>query len=373
MSTHRTIILQRTIAHYRVPVFEKLYERYGWIVVTSSGPPADYLSTFDSDAPWLKRFPFKFRDPNNAHACTIPVGDILRDLKPKSVITEFSLNMNSTYDLLMRRRFGGGPKLVFWTHGYNASRTFIGPKDIALQYLAKALLSRADACVCYSAEGIEHLSSWMRRDRLFRARNTQDISEPMRLYETLRTKATNDGKTMLTVGRLTKTKRMDLLVEAYRAALHEMPRLKLKIIGDGPERSSLEAAAADLPGVTFLGQIYEEAELAKHFLSADLFIYAGKVGLAANHALAYGLPVMIFEPPKRGPFHAPEHIYVVDGQTGIRVNPPTKASMTEAICRYFSRDNPRAHFEPMILDYVRENIVLDRMIEDFAALHDFLR
>ncbi|MBQ7667276.1 MAG: glycosyltransferase family 4 protein [Kiritimatiellae bacterium] len=64
----------------------------------------------------------------------------------------------------------------------------------------------------------------------------------------------------LYLGRLSPEKGPDVLVEAWRilCAMPDSPvpeKAQLDIVGDGPERERLESAAADLPGMRFLGAI----------------------------------------------------------------------------------------------------------------------
>ena len=67
------------------------------------------------------------------------------------------------------------------------------------------------------------------------------------------------------------------LVESFLAFRRDFPDAVLKIIGDGPERPKIEAAAGDQLGrsVVLLGASYDEAATARHLLAADLFVMAG--------------------------------------------------------------------------------------------------
>jgi hypothetical protein len=35
------IIIQRVITHYRLPVFERLWREFGWVVATAEAPPGN--------------------------------------------------------------------------------------------------------------------------------------------------------------------------------------------------------------------------------------------------------------------------------------------------------------------------------------------
>ncbi len=94
---------------------------------------------------------------------------------------------------------------------------------------------------------------------------------------------------MLYVGRLSFEKRLGDL----RAVLEQVPGTRLALVGDGPERASLEAHFTGLP-VTFSGYLTGES-LAAAYASADLFVFPSALetfGLAATEAMASGLPVV---------------------------------------------------------------------------------
>ncbi len=95
---------------------------------------------------------------------------------------------------------------------------------------------------------------------------------------------------ILFVGRLQARKRIDSLLHAC-ALLDSKPRLV--IVGDGPERQSLESLAKEVyPQAEFVGARHG-AELKPYFTEADLFVLPGTGGLAIQEAMSYGLPVIV--------------------------------------------------------------------------------
>ncbi|MEZ4503365.1 MAG: glycosyltransferase [Dehalococcoidia bacterium] len=92
---------------------------------------------------------------------------------------------------------------------------------------------------------------------------------------------------LLAIGELVRYKRFDLAIEAARRA-----RRPLVIVGDGPERASLEALAGDAE-VRFAGRV-TDAQLETLMGGASALLHPGveDFGIVMVEALAAGLPVI---------------------------------------------------------------------------------
>ncbi len=95
------------------------------------------------------------------------------------------------------------------------------------------------------------------------------------------------GEEYVAVSRLVGYKRVDLLVEAFRS----LPGRRLVVIGEGPERAKLAAAAG--PNVEFAGRLAPEA-LRQRLRRARAFLFAAieDYGIAPIEAMACGTPVI---------------------------------------------------------------------------------
>lgn len=141
------------------------------------------------------------------------------------------------------------------------------------------------------------------------------LYSPLRRSTALRASwgAHGDEPVLLHVGRLAPEKNVLLALQAHAALASHRPGLKMVVVGDGPERRSLEQR---FPQVRFTGQLRGEA-LARHYASADLFLFPSQSETFGNvtlEAMASGLAVLAFDMAA-----AAEHIR--DGDNGLVVPP----------------------------------------------------
>ena len=105
------------------------------------------------------------------------------------------------------------------------------------------------------------------------------------------------GGGVVTVGRLTPFKRLDLLIDAMAALKARGRSVRLTIVGDGTERAALEQRARDrgiAPTTVFVGTVAPD-QVAATIAHADLFAFPAEnegLGLAAAEALMLGIPVV---------------------------------------------------------------------------------
>lgn len=134
----------------------------------------------------------------------------------------------------------------------------------------------------------------------------------------------------LSFGALTPYKNIGLLLESFRAR----PDRTLWVVGEGPERSRLEAMAG--PNVRFLGAVPWH-ELHHLVLRARALIVPGEedFGLVPPEVMAHGTPVIAYG--KGGVLET-----VIDGDpdpsqgTGLFFSEPTVESLLDAIRRFES-------------------------------------
>jgi glycosyltransferase involved in cell wall biosynthesis len=129
---------------------------------------------------------------------------------------------------------------------------------------------------------------------------------------------------LLSVGRISNEKRIDILLETFRRVRADLPGVRLVVVGDGPARESLQEGAPG--GATFLGELRGDA-LADLYASADIFCFPSTTdtfGQVLLEAGASGLPVIA-----AAAGGAPE--LVAHGSTGLLVPPDDVGAFRDAI------------------------------------------
>jgi glycosyltransferase involved in cell wall biosynthesis len=132
-----------------------------------------------------------------------------------------------------------------------------------------------------------------------------------------------DAPLVLYVGRLSREKNLDQLLEPLRRL--QGYGVRLALVGSGPGRAELEAMFAGTPTV-FTGYLGGE-ELAAAYASADVFAFPSTtetLGLVALESMASGVPVV-------GADAGGIPFAVTDGRTGFLVTPGDVEGWTERL------------------------------------------
>src|SRR5690554_1613177 len=114
------------------------------------------------------------------------------------------------------------------------------------------------------------------------------------------------------VGRIAAEKNLDLAVRAFRELQAHRPLARMVWVGDGPQRAALER---DNPDFIFCGT-RRGRDLARHFASADLFLFPSRSETFGNvtlESMASGIATVAFDSGA-----AREHL--VDGVHGARTS-----------------------------------------------------
>jgi glycosyltransferase involved in cell wall biosynthesis len=152
---------------------------------------------------------------------------------------------------------------------------------------------------------------------------------------------TDGQRVILTVARMLSSERYkghDVILQALPSVLLRVPNLTYVIVGEGDDRSRIEALADSLglrPHVIFTGHV-SDSELVALYHRSEIFALPARTVLADQEAKGEGfgivfLEAMAFGKPVIGPnFGAPTE-FIRDGENGLLVDPDSVTSVAEAL------------------------------------------
>ena len=173
-------------------------------------------------------------------------------------------------------------------------------------------------------------------------------------------------KIILNLGRLHKTKGLDLLAKAFAGLSRELDNVKLVIVGpDDGYLPMLKGLIKELKleeKVVFTGPLYGEEKL-EAYVDADVFVNPRAdepFGLVVLEACACGTPVICSE--------GCGIAGILDGQAGLVV-PYDKDQLQRAILRILSDDKLREWFGERGKSLVREQFNWDKIVEQVETVY----
>lgn len=149
-------------------------------------------------------------------------------------------------------------------------------------------------------------------------------------------------KRVLVVGRMDAAERYkghEWLIDAWPAIVAAAPSAELLIVGDGDDRPRLQAHARSSPAaalIRFTGFV-DEVQLAQQYADAAVFAMPSRgegFGLVYLEAMSHGLPCIGTRDDAAGEV-------IVDGETGLLVEPARPDSLVEAIRALLSDEDLR--------------------------------
>lgn len=245
--------------------------------------------------------------------------------------------------LLFKRIFFPKKWVCLWTHGYYGKESWIEKN-----FFKKPLLKMADRLLLYG----NYAHDLMLKDnfnslKLLTIHNSLAYSEQSNLRKAIKPSNIyldhfdNCNPVIIFLGRLTKVKKLDMILDAVANLKSRGENYNVTFIGDGSERESLELRANSLgikAQVWFYGACYDEKINAEMVYNADVCVAPGNVGLTAIHTMMFGCPVITHND---FPWQMPEFEAIHEGKTGSFFERDNIDSLIETISRWFETRGDR--------------------------------
>lgn len=239
---------------------------------------------------------------------------------------------------ILARLFYPRKKVYFWSHGWYGKETSIE------KFVKKMLFHLPNSGIfLYGnyARGLM-IKEGFDASRLFTIHNSLAYDKQLEIRNRLSYSDIyyqhfgNTNRNIIFIGRLTKVKRIDLLLRALAKLKKQGYDYNLTIVGDGVEKESLQLLVSKLciqKSVWFYGACYDENENARLIYNADLCVSPGNVGLTAMHVMIFGCPVVTHN---NFPYQMPEFEAIHQGKTGDFFEYGNINSMSDCIRNWFS-------------------------------------
>lgn len=167
------------------------------------------------------------------------------------------------------------------------------------------------------------------------------------------------------IGTLRPVKNFTGLVRAFSTTVERLPRARLLIVGDGPERGALEELISGLGLGDVARLVGPRSDIPELLAVMDVFALASLsegMSLAVLEALGAGVPVVATRVGGN-----PE--IVLDGECGILVEPSDETGLSEALVELLGDDDRRRQMGVAGRSSVASSYSLDAMTELYEDLY----
>lgn len=235
-----------------------------------------------------------------------------------------------------------GRRVYLWTHGLHGDETGLKlRKNMAYFRLAGRLLLYGERPYRlllgrgYPAERMTVIYNSLDYDKQAAIRKRIGDRGFIRNY------FGNELPLLTFVGRLTASKKLDMLLDAMALLASDERACNLVLIGDGPARESLEKRAEEsglADRVWFYGETYDDHIIGTFLYHSAACVSPGNVGLTAIHALMFGTPVVTHDNGNR---QGPEYEAVEPGVSGSLFTEGDTAALAAGIRPWLAIDPER--------------------------------
>lgn len=231
-----------------------------------------------------------------------------------------------------------GKKTFIWNHGWYGNENFLK------KTLKKIQLKLAEGYFLYGT----YAKNLMEKERIDSKKihvvyNSLSHKKQLKIRNQLKKTSiyfdhfNNSNPTLLFIGRLTKIKKLHLLLDAMQLANKEGCDFNLILIGDGTEKQFLEGVVEKFKlkhNTWFYGYCYKEEQIGELIYNADICISPGNIGLTAIHSLMYGTPAITHSNFTN---QMPEFEAIEEGNTGSFFKENDSVDLKSAIIHWLEK------------------------------------
>jgi L-malate glycosyltransferase len=360
-------IVMSLIPHYRVPFYEGLRSSLADdgidLMVVAGDPSPEQASYLSSERlAWATRVNNRYATVAGREICWQPALRATRHCR--LVIVEQATRLVANYPLFARHVLGR-QRLAFWGHGRNlesmrASEAIKGQlsRRVHWWFAYNDLTARIVGDLGFPQERITVVDNAIDTAELRRACAALSDDDLASVRREIGLTGDHVG---VFVGAMYPAKEVPLLLRAAELVRRSVPDFELILVGTGPDRPVVDAAAARLPWVHPVG-VHRGAAAAPYLRLADVALLPGAVGLGVLDAFAAGCPLIT----RAGRSHGPEIDYLRSGVNGVMVDDPSEAAYAAAIVGVLQDRDERGRLA-RAGTHTAERLTIEHMVERFAG------
>lgn len=320
----KVLLIQNTISSYRVPIYNKLAEKYELTVIYSYGEEPKEVK-FKTELITVRRIGKLYIHNKNLSRIAEKFDVIIVLFSP------FWLSISFLVSKKNKRSYS----VIPWGIGVPASYLVRFDDKSKMTLPFEWMIDRADAIIFYSSYAREkYIEMGYNQDKLFVAPNTVVV---------LPSNFTTDNRdSLLFIGSMYKAKGIMSLLESYLALyqLREENIPSLYLIGSGPEYNEVFTWVNKNRMSNYIkleGEIFDEFTIKNYFEKAIACISPGQAGLSVQKSMGYGVPFIT----NTDAFTGGERLDIINGETGILYKSDNDLlNILIDIC-----DNPNKYYE----------------------------
>ncbi len=229
----------------------------------------------------------------------------------------------------------------------------------------RRVLRSFDGVVAVSEEvKLRLLNAGVRQERVRLIRNGIDL-QPF-VTERLLSSESPESLTIGLVGRLSSEKGIDLFLQAASRVLAEAPATNFIVVGDGPDRASLEALLRELHIEHRVSLLGRREDMPAVYASMDIMVSASRqegLPVALLEGMASGLPLV-------GTAVGAVPTIVRDGSTGLLVPPENVGALSSAILTLIHDPLRRSQFGAAGRRLIANDFSADQMTSEYLQLYE---
>jgi glycosyltransferase involved in cell wall biosynthesis len=367
----KTIAVTNIISPYRIPMFNQLAEKYGKDFEVIFAKKRDHYRQWKLEQRDKIKFSFSVL---NDHSIKLKNWEIHLGLgllpqlikEVPSVVISGGFSFLTIFSWLYSTMFK--KKFIIWSAETMQTAKYYSPLRHVVR---KFLVRQADGFVVSGSSAKEYLISLgAKEDRIFLAYYSI-APELLRLDSKKKIEKKNSiekKKRILYVGRLTKLKGVDLLIQAYKKVKRKCPSIGLCLVGDGPDEDELRKLAQSTDDISFEG--YKQYDqLLPYYLNSDLFIFPTLKdvwGLVVNEAMMCGLPVVCSK------YAGCCQDLIKEGENGMVVDPRDLEELSDSISGLISENGKLSDYGERSLQIIKD-FTTERTTQGFVETIEYVK